>query len=170
MKSIWVCFTSILLFGSQITCHRGEPSETKEYQILKDAYLSGHLTVVRSILAGKSKERGLHPKESILYLKSLFYLKEWKEFFLVWKDSNIHPPELVLLYFKVLLLVGEDENVNEAELNQLMDLVMVSPEAILLYLRVKNHKISVSEKKLFLAQVNAFRNTLDVLEKELNRK
>ncbi|TGL69843.1 hypothetical protein [Leptospira jelokensis] len=169
MKSIWVCFTSILLFGSQFACHNDETLDQKDYRILKDAYFSGHLTVVRSILEGKFKEKGLDPKETILYLKSLFYLKDWKEFFLVWKESKIQSPEMVLLYFKAMLLVKQDETVKETELTQLMDLVMVSPEAILLYLRVKKHKINTNEKKLFLAQVKGFRNTLDVLEKELEK-
>lgn len=163
----WILF---LLISVTISCSQQEKSDPKEFQILKEAYLTGHLTVVRSILEEKFKESDLNPKETILYLKTLFYLKAWNEFLNVWKQSEFKSPELILLYYKVYLLGGQDSNQKDEELGHLLDLIIVSPEAMLLYLRLQNYQISHSEKKLFLAQVKGFRNSLDVLQKELETK
>ncbi|MCW7461940.1 hypothetical protein [Leptospira limi] len=137
---------------------------------MKDAYNTGHLTVVQAILSDRKKERKLSIEEESLYLKSLFYLSEWNEFLAEWKDNEKKTPELIMYYFKVILLSREKKQVGVEEERQLLELMAVSPEACLLYLQWKEKQLKTKHKSLFLAQIKQFQNYLDRMNQEIAKK
>ncbi|MCW7504786.1 hypothetical protein [Leptospira paudalimensis] len=144
--------------------------DPKEFQIIKDAYSTGHLTVVQAILSDRKKERNLSLEEESLYLKSLFYLSEWNEFLKEWEGFEKKTPELILYYFKVILLSKEKKHAGMEEEKQLLDLMAVSPEACLLYLEWNKKQVKSKHKSLFLAQSKQFQNYLDRMNQELTKK
>lgn len=149
-------------------CKPNETFDPKEYKVVKEAYQSGHLTVVQVILKERKKERELSFEERKLFMKSLFYLSEWKDFFNEWKDLKEKTPELVLYYFKAINLSNENQQVNVSEEQSLVELMPISPEACLVYLQWKKNVRNPSQIKLFRAQTKQFKTLLDRMEKELD--
>ncbi|XDD47410.1 hypothetical protein AB3N60_04795 [Leptospira sp. WS39.C2] len=160
-------FLILISFLIFVDCKHSPPPEPEEYQIVKNAYHSGHLTVVQSILSDRKKERDLTKEEQKLYLKSLFYLSEWKEFFKEWNQFETKTPDIVLYYFKAVVISREKPTIGIEEENLLLELLPVSPEACLLYLQWKGKKINPTQKKLFLAQSKQFDTFLSRIEKEI---
>ncbi|TGL17803.1 hypothetical protein EHQ47_18900 [Leptospira bourretii] len=166
MKNVFILF-AILSF---VRCSQATLSDSNELKVLSEAYHSGHLTVVSSVLKEKKKEEKLLPAEDLLYSKSLFYLGDWKEFFIHWIEVSQKPPELVLLYFKAVLVSKLPVTISSEDESKLIELLPISPEACLLYLKLKNTKDPIKQKKLFWAQWKQFQTHLDRLEKELGEK
>lgn len=161
----------ILIFIlSFVRCSQATLSDSNELKILSEAYHSGHLTVVSSVLKEKKKEEKLLPAEDLLYSKSLFYLGDWKEFFIHWQEVSHKSPELVLLYFKAVFVSKLPVTISSEDESKLIELLPISPEACLLYLKLKTTKDPIRQKKLFLAQWKQFQTQLDRLEKELGKK
>ncbi|TGM47902.1 hypothetical protein EHQ92_08355 [Leptospira biflexa] len=159
----------ICLFGIcfVLSCHKAEIDDPKEYQIVKNAYQSGHLTVVQAILMDRKKERELTTEETKLYFKSLFYLSEWREFFHEWDLLEAKPKELIFYYFKAILLSKDKRVVKRAEENALLELLSISPEACLLYLQWNGPKLKPNQKKIFLAQLKQFQTLIHRMDQEL---
>ncbi|PKA11482.1 hypothetical protein CH372_14175 [Leptospira meyeri] len=158
---------SVFIF---IRCSQVAIPESNDLKVLSEAYLAGHLTVVSSILREKKKEQKLLPSEELLYCKSLFYLGDWKEFFAHWSEVSYKTPELILLYFKAVLVSKFPVTISSEDESRLIELLTISPEACLLYLKLKNTKDPTKQKKLFLAQWKQFQTHLNRLEKELGKK
>ncbi|PJZ85379.1 hypothetical protein [Leptospira harrisiae] len=162
-KLAFVHLFTVLFFQ----CSEKQIPVPSELKVLADAYHSGHLTVVSSILTDKKKERELLPLEEVLYTKTLFYLGDWKEFFSHWSELTYKTPELVLLYFKAVIVSKFPITISAEDESKLIELLPISPEACLLYLKLKNSKHPNQQKKLFLDQAKQFQTHLDRLEKEL---
>ncbi|TGL74936.1 hypothetical protein [Leptospira levettii] len=168
VRRVWYMVIVIIFFS--FSCEKEQVIDPKEFQIVKDAYNTGHLTVVQAILSDRKKERKLSLEEENLYLKSLFYLSEWNEFLKEWNDTQKKTPELIMYYFKVILLSKEKIQVNLEEEKQLLELLVVSPEACLLYLQWNEKQIKTKHKSLFLAQSKQFQNYLNRMNQELSKK
>lgn len=160
----------LLFFSCLFGCHPNLQVDRNELKLIQDAYQSGNLTVVEAILRDRKKERGLSLEETKLFLKSLFYLNEWEDFFSEWEKTNEKPPELVLYYFKAILSSKVKREATASEINDLLVLLPVSPEACLLYLRSNDSKITKFQKQILLAQSKQFQTYLDILQKELHSK
>lgn len=160
----------LIVIFSFVRCSQATLSDSNELKILSEAYHSGHLTVVSSVLKEKKKEEKLLPAEDLLYSKSLFYLGDWKEFFIHWQEVSHKSPELVLLYFKAVFVSKLPVTISSEDESKLIELLPISPEACLLYLKLETTKDPIRQKKLFLAQWKQFQTQLDRLEKELGKK
>lgn len=156
-----------LLFLLLLQCSPSSSPEKNDLKILSEAFFAGHLTVVRSSLEDIKKERELSKEEEVLYSKSLFYLGEWKEFFFHWTGVPDKTPELILLYFKAVLVSQLPVTVSPEDESKLIELLAVSPEACLLYLKFNKIKTKEKQRKLFLAQWKQFQTQVDRLQKEL---
>lgn len=168
IRRVW--FVVFVIFFSFLGCEKEPEVDLKEFQIVKDAYNTGHLTVVQAILSDRKKERKLSIEEESLYLKSLFYLSEWNAFLEEWKGFERKTPELILYYFKVILLSKEKKQIGEEEEKRLLELMAVSPEACLLYLQWNEKQVKTKHKSLFLAQIKQFQNYLDRMNQEISKK
>ncbi|MBM9590043.1 hypothetical protein JWG41_06275 [Leptospira sp. 201903075] len=164
MKTNAICILlAVIVFG----CSLSSTSDKNEFKILTEAFRAGHLTVVSSLLKETKHRREFTEEEGILYTKTLFYLGEWKEFFSFWSQLERKTPELVLLYFKAVLISNERVSVLKEEETKLLELVPLSPEACLLYLKIHQERLPKKQKKLFLAQRKQFQTLIDRLDKEL---
>lgn len=162
-------YSMILVVLVSLSCSK-QVSDRSELKILKEAYRSGHLTVVNSILKDIQKNRKFVSEEEVLFAKTLFYQGNWSEFFSHWNSIQNKTPEIVLLYFKAVILSKTQVTVSANDESRLVDLLTVSPEACLLYLKFTKHKDRIHEKKLLLAQGKQFQTHLDRLQKELGEK
>ncbi|EOQ95886.1 hypothetical protein LEP1GSC195_2322 [Leptospira wolbachii serovar Codice str. CDC] len=160
----------ILMILFCVYCSPPSSSEKNEYKILTEAYRAGHLTVVSSIFKEIRGKRKFTEEEEVLYTKTLFYSGEWKEFFKHWSEVSVKTPEMVLFYFKAVLLAKTPISVSSSDESKLIELLPVSPEACLLYLKFIKNKHTNKEKKLFLAQWKQFQTQADRLRKELGEK
>ncbi|TGL87866.1 hypothetical protein EHQ68_00455 [Leptospira congkakensis] len=158
---------SLFALLSLLGCSESSESGKKDFKVLSDAFRSGHLTIVKSILSEKKESTDLSEDELFIYLKTLFYSGDWKDFFIIWSELKHKTPEMVLLYFKAVLLSKEKIVISEEDEKKLFELVSVSPEACLLLLRIQNGKTSTKQKQLFLAQTKHFQTHLDRLQKEM---
>lgn len=154
---------AVIVFG----CSPASAPEKNKFKILSEAFRAGHLTVVSSILKETKRRREFTEEEGVLYTKTLFYLGEWKEFFSFWSQLERKTPELVLLYFKAVLVSKERVSVSKEEETKLLELIPLSPEACLLYLKIHQERLPNQQKKLFLAQRKQFQTLIDRLDKEL---
>ncbi|PJZ44771.1 hypothetical protein [Leptospira brenneri] len=164
MKSKLVNFLFVFSLGF---CSEGSESEKKDFKVLSEAFRLGHISFVNSILKEKKEERELTERELTIYFKTLFYSGQWKELFSEWSFVKHKPPEMVLLYFKALLLSKEAISVSQEDEVKLLELLPVSPEACLLYLKIYKKKTPSNQKKIFSAQSKQFQTHLDRLHKEL---
>ncbi|MCW7493885.1 hypothetical protein ND861_14790 [Leptospira sp. 2 VSF19] len=162
-------YTLMLAIFVYLSCAKPSPDQS-EIKILKDAYRSGHLAVVMSILKEIQDKRSFVGEEEVLFAKTLFYQGNWKEFFSFWDSVQNKTPEIVLLYFKAVLISKEPVPVSTNDEFKLVELLPVSPEACLLYLKFTKDKNKIHEKKLFLAQSKQFQTHLDRLHLELGEK
>lgn len=160
-------FVVCWLFFLFLHCSQSSPPHSKDLKILSDAFRAGHLAVVKSRLVEIRNDRELTKEEVALYTKTLFYLGEWKEFFVHWPEVSHKTPELILLYFKALLVSPLPVNVSVEDESKLIELLAVSPEACLLYLKLNQSKKQGKQRKLFLAQWKQFQTQVDRLQKQL---
>lgn len=161
------CIVFCLLFFPFLHCSRSSPTHANDFKILSDAFHAGHLTVVRSRLVEIKNDRDLTKEEVALYAKTLFYLGEWKEFFAHWAGVSHKTPELILLYFKAVFVSSLPVIVSAEDESKLIELLSVSPEACLLYLKLNQSKWQGKQRKLFLAQWKQFQTQVDRLQKQL---
>lgn len=159
-------FSLIFMIITCLSCFNS-PNDKKEINLLTEAYRSGHLTVVSSMLKEIQENRKFTNEEEVLYIKTLFYQANWKDFFSHWVSVQNKTPELVLLYFKAVLLSKTPVAVSSEDESKLIELLSVSPEACLLYIKFTKNKNRLQEKKLILAQGKQFQTHLDRLIKEL---
>ncbi len=164
MKQKIVSVLFVILFPY---CSPTSEFNSTDYKIITEAYHSGHLTIVSSILKEIRNEREFSQEEAILYSKTLFYLGEWREFFKNWPRIPNKTPEMILLYFKAVLISKLPIIVSPEDESNLLALLPVSPEACLLYLKLKKSKHPHKQKKIFLAQWKQFQTQIDRLNKEL---
>ncbi|MCW7470145.1 hypothetical protein [Leptospira kanakyensis] len=157
----------ILLVFSALNCSKNNESEKKNFKILRDAFHNGQLSFVQTILLEIKEERELTEEESLFYFKTLFYSGKWKELFLHWTQIHTKTPEMVLLYFKAVLISKESVLVSPEDEKKLLELLPISPEACLLYLKFQKKGTSSKQKKLFLAQGKLFQTHIDRLVNEL---
>ncbi|TGK87450.1 hypothetical protein EHQ24_02665 [Leptospira noumeaensis] len=157
----------VVLVFSILNCLKNSESEKKNSKILRDAFHNGQLSFVQTILQEIKEERELTEEESLFYFKTLFYSGKWKEFFSLWTQINTKTPEIVLLYFKAVLISKQPVLVSTEDEKKLLDLLPISPEACLLYLKYQKKGTSSKQKKLFLAQGKLFQTHIDRLGIEL---
>ncbi|MCZ8344319.1 MAG: hypothetical protein O9301_14890 [Leptospira sp.] len=152
--AIWMVSLMILLYSCS------EEGEKDRYSLVLDAYRKNQLDIVVLLLDGKD----MNGLESEIYLKSLFYRNEFGKFLdktsISLRDLS---PEIFLFRMKAHLLLKRKPSKEEEF--QLENYAKVSPEALLLLLKLFPSDLKTKKIDTLGTKIQEFQHYLSLMQK-----